>query len=404
MATYEFEELKKKYMQFQHPVAVVKINGESLADAKKGYPVSDIQIDLTSGFEASVAEFSVYDVYDESAGKFDLSGKKTKLQLGSRVEIYLGYSGEASCVFVGVITRINYLFEKYDIPCIRVTAMDVKGIMMAGSYSAQLKAKNYADAVKEILDKTAYEKLGQQGEKIIRGVSIDMTPDKQRMLANGGVGAEDKTIEMVAESDYEFVVKAAKKHNFEFFTECGQVYFRKAKSDSSVLMTIGPATGMHNFDISYDLTGLVEKVVVRGMDVSKAKLISANKKFSNKISNGSKAKPLLKDSQKVYIDSTITSKEEAEDRVNSLIETMSYRYGTMECELVGLPELLPGHFIELAGLGEPAENTFYINRIRHILGKSGQYDTRITAVSAGMSGGALGGLAQGAGGLSGGLL
>ena len=404
MATYEFEELKKKYMQFQHPVAVVKINGESLADAKKGYPVSDIQIDLTSGFEASVAEFSVYDVYDEAAGKFDLSDKKTKLQLGGRVEIYLGYSGEASCVFVGVITRINYLFEKYDIPCIRVTAMDVKGIMMAGSYSAQLKAKNYSDAVKEILDKTAYEKLGQQGEKIIRGISIDMTPDKQRMMASGGVGAEDKTIEMVAESDYEFVVKAAKKHNFEFFTECGQVYFRKAKSDSSVLMTIGPATGMHNFDISYDLTGLVEKVVVRGMDVSKAKLISANKKFSNKISNGSKAKPLLKNSQKVYIDSTITSKEEAEDRVDSLIETMSYRNGTMECELVGLPELLPGHFIELAGLGEPTENTFYINRIRHILGKSGQYDTRITAVSAGMSGGALGGIAGGAGGLSGGLL
>lgn len=404
MATYEFEELKKKYMQFQHPVAVVKINGESLADAKKGYPVSDIQIDLTSGFEASVAEFSVYDVYDESAGKFDFSDKKTKLQLGGRVEIYLGYSGEASCVFVGVITRINYLFEKYDIPCIRVTAMDVKGIMMAGSYSAQLKAKNYADAVKEILDKTAYEKLGQQGEKIIRGVSIDMTPDKQRMMTNGGVGAEDKTIEMVAESDYEFVVKAARKHNFEFFTECGQVYFRKAKSDSSVLMTIGPATGMHNFDISYDLTGLVEKVVVRGMDVSKAKLISANKKFSNKISNGSKAKPLLKNSQKVYIDSTITSKEEAEDRVDSLIETMSYRYGTMECELVGLPELLPGHFIELAGLGGSAENTFYINRIRHILGKSGQYDTRITAVSAGMSGGAPGGIAGGAGGLSGGLL
>ena len=55
---------------------------------------------------------------------------------------------------------------------------------------------------------------------------------------------------MVAESDYEFVVKAAKKHNFEFFTECGQVYFRKAKSDTSILMEIGPATGMHSFDVS----------------------------------------------------------------------------------------------------------------------------------------------------------
>ena len=400
MATYEFDKLKKKYMQFQHPVAVIKINGESLADARKGYPVSDIRIDLTCGFEASVAEFCVYNVYDESTGKFDFPAKKTKLRLGCRVEVYLGYAGEATCVFVGVITRINYLFEKYDIPCVRITAMDVKGIMMAGSYSAQLKAKNYSDAVKEILDKTAYEKLGQQGEKVMRSVSVDITPDKQRTLAGGGAMAADKTIEMVAESDYEFVVKAAKKHNFEFFTECGKVYFRKAKSDTSILLEIGPATGMHSFDISYDLTGLVEKVVVRGMDVSKAKLISAKKKFSNKISDGSKAKPLLKDSQKVYIDSTITSKEEAEDRANSLMETISYRYGTLECEMVGLPELLPGHFIKLTGLGEPAENTFYINRICHVLGKDGQYDTRITAVSAGIGNDLPGNMA----GLSGGLM
>lgn len=399
MATYEFDTLKKQYTQFQHPVAVIKINGDSLADREKGYPVSDIQIDLTSGFEASIAEFCIYDVYDEEAGTFDFPAKKVKVQLGYRVEVYLGYSGEARCVFVGVITRINYLFEKQDVPCIRVTAMDIKGVMMAGSYSAQLKARNYADAVQEILDKTAYEKLRQLGEKVIKGVHVDATPDKLRSVSGGTTAVSDKTIEMVAESDYEFVVKAAKKHNFEFFTECGQVYFRKAKSDTSILMEIGPATGMHSFDVSYDLTGLVEKVVVRGMDVSKAKLISANQKVSNKISYGNKAKPLLKNSQKVYIDSTITSKEEAEDRVKSLVETMSYRYGTLECELVGLPELQPGHFISLTGLGEPAENTFYIQRVRHILTKNGNYDTRVTGISAGLGGnpgnaigGAIGGL------------
>lgn len=382
MATYEFKTLKEKYSHFQHAVAIIKINDVSLADEKKGYPVSNIQVDLTSGFEASIAEFSIYDVYDEAAGKFEDTGKKVKILLGSKVDIYLGYGGSARNVFVGVITRINYLFEKQDIPCIRVTAMDVKGVMMAGSYSAQLKAKNYSDAVKEIFDKTAYEKLGTLGQKIISSVQIDATPDKQRALANPNVGTSDKTIEMVAESDYEFVVKAAKKHNFEFFTECGKVLFRKAKSDPSVLMEIGPATGMHNFDVSYDLTGLVETVIVRGMDVSKAKVITSQKKVSNKISKGNKAKPLLLKSQKVYIDSTISSKQEADDRVESLIETMSYRYGTLECELVGLPELLPGHFINLAGLGDNLRNKFYIHRIRHVLDKSGQFDTKITAVTA----------------------
>ena len=201
MATYEFDDLKEKYGQFQHPVAVIKIDGKSLADKKKGYPVSDITIDLTSGFEASVAEFSVYDVYDESAGKFDLSGSRIKILLGSKVEAYLGYGGVAKKVFIGVITRINYLFEKNDIPCIRVTAMDIKGVMMAGSYSAQLKATNYSDAVKEILERTAYEKLGQQGAQVMTGLQIDITPDKQRAMTNPPQGASDRTIEMVAESD-----------------------------------------------------------------------------------------------------------------------------------------------------------------------------------------------------------
>lgn len=399
MATYEFESLQKKYDSFQHPVAIIKINDVSLADQKKGYPVSDIQLDLTSGFEASMAEFSIYDVYDSALGKFDLPSGKVKILLGSKVEVYLGYSGTARLAFVGVITRINYLFEKGEIPCIRVTAMDVKGVMMAGNYSTQLKAKNYSDAVKEILDKTAYEKLGMQGSGVISGIHIDMTPDKQRASTSANTGVSDRTIEMVAESDYEFVVKAAKKNNFEFFTECGEVYFRKAKSDTSVIMTIGPETGMHCFDVSYDLTGLVEKVIVRGMDVSKAKVITSQQKVSNKISNGNKAKPLLKNSQKVYIDSTISSKEEAEDRVASLVESMSYRYGTLECELLGIPELQPGHFIELDGLGDQLKNKFYIQRIRHILSKDGNYDTKITAISASIEDSGLSAIGNLAGGL-----
>lgn len=399
MATYEFSTLKDKYIYFQHPVAIIKIDGSDLSDAKKGYPVSDIQVDLTSGFEASIAEFNVYDVYDESAGAFVFPDGKVKLQIGSKVDVYLGYSGEARCVFTGVVTRLNYLFEKQDIPCVRLTAMDVKGVMMAGSYSAQLKAKYYSDAVKEILEKTAYEKLGSQGSRVISAIQIDDTPDKLRAVTNPSQGASDKTIEMVAESDYEFVVKAAKKNNFEFFTECGTVLFRKAKSDTSVLMEIGPSTGMHSFDVSYDMTGLVEKVVVRGMDVSKAKVIAANKKFSNKISEGNKAKPLLKNSQKVYIDSTVSSKEEAEDRASSLMESVSYRYGTLECELVGIPELLPGHFIQLNGLGDELKNKFYIHRIRHVLSKDGQFDTRVTAIAASIED-----VTAGIGGLSGGLL
>lgn len=387
MANYDFSELEKQYESFDQPMAVIKVNDKEIGTKKRRFILSDVIVDLTSGYEASTAEFSIFDVYDMGQACFLFEDVKKFIFLGSKVDIYLGYSGSVTAVFTGVITGVNFLFEKEDIPCIRVTAMDVKGIMMSGSYSRQLMAQNYADAVTEILNKTAYEKL--KGSEIIKSIQVDDTPDKQRNAsAGGGAGGSgqeqvtDKSIEMVAESDYEFVVKVAKRNNFEFFTRCGNVYFRKAKSEDTVIMQIGPNTGMTYFDVSYDLTGLVEKIIVRGMDVAKAKVISSEKKFSNKISQGNKAKPLLSGSQKVYIDSTVSSKEEAEDRADSLIETMSYRYGKLACGIVGLPELQPGYFVELSGLGEGADNKFYINRVRHVLSREGTYETRLEGQAA----------------------
>lgn len=485
METYKFENLVNQYERFQHPKAIIKVNNKSLANAKKGFPVSDIVIDLTSGFEASVAEFSIYDVFDRNSGSFLYNKVKKYILIGSEVEVLLGYGPRVRCVFVGVITRVNFLFEEESMPCIRVTAMDVKGIMMSSCYSRQLKALYYSDAVREILDKTAYEKLRMNN--IIRDVRITGTADKTRGLTSGfgldsiasaaglggvmdqvdqatdklssavssGIGGSamdllgdaadtltggaagslmgagsglagsltgaagsltgtaegvagaasgmadaagdaasaagdvaelitDRSLEMVAESDYEFVVKAAKKNNFEFYTECGVVYFRKAKSDTKILMSIGPYKGMRSFDISYDITGMVDKVIARGTDAGKAQVISAKQKYGGKLSTGNKAKALIKGSEKVVIDASITSPEEAAERAASVAETMSYRLGSLRCNMVGLPELHPGHFIQVEGLGTGADNLFYLTRVRHVLDPEGTYISEISGKASGV--------------------
>ncbi len=405
MAVNTFESLEKKYSLFQHPVVVALVNDKNIS-GKNGFTVSDLVIDLTSGFEASTAELSLYGVYDIDKGQFQFDKVKKYILLGSRLDLYLGYGDQARQVFTGAITRVNFLYEKSGAPCIRLTAMDVKGVMMSGCYSKQLKADNFADAVTEILNRTAYEKL--KSTQIIKGVYVTETPDKLRKAMSGGVmTVSSQSVEMVAESDYEFVVKAAKKNNYEFFTECGNVYFRKAKADQSVLISIGPDTGLRSFDISYDVTGLTEKVTVRSMDVAKGQVISAQKKFSAKISQGSAAMAMLKGSEKVYIDPSVTSKEEAEERAASLMEQISYRYGSLRCEMIGIPELLPGHFVEVSGLGTGVDNTFYLSRVRHIMTEDGDYTVQLEGQAASADGssalGAAGALGGATGGLAGGL-
>ena len=405
MAVNTFESLEKKYSLFQHPVVVALVNDKNIS-GKNGFTVSDLVIDLTSGFEASTAELSLYGVYDIDKGQFQFDKVKKYILLGSRLDLYLGYGDQARQVFTGAITRVNFLYEKSGAPCIRLTAMDVKGVMMSGCYSKQLKADNFADAVTEILNRTAYEKL--KSTQIIKGVYVTETPDKLRKAMSGGVmTVSSQSVEMVAESDYEFVVKAAKKNNYEFFTECGNVYFRKAKADQSVLISIAPDTGLRSFDISYDVTGLTEKVTVRSMDVAKGQVISAQKKFSAKISQGSAAMAMLKGSEKVYIDPSVTSKEEAEERAASLMEQISYRYGSLRCEMIGIPELLPGHFVEVSGLGTGVDNTFYLSRVRHIMTEDGDYTVQLEGQAASADGssalGAAGALGGATGGLAGGL-
>lgn len=394
MATYTYVDLKTKYEDFAHPLVVITINGKNFADNKYGFIISDVEVELTSGYEASIASFAIYNSFDNHDSNFRIEDVKKYILLGSSVEIAMGYGRYAQVVFCGFISRVNFFYESGDMPGIRVTAMDIKGVMMANNYSKQLTATSYGDAVKEILNKNPY--AGMKSSQLLGEIYVSDTPDKSQGSAAAS-NASDRTIEMTAESDYEFVVKAAKKYNFEFYTECGNVYFRKAKQNAETVMEMGPAEGLRNFDVEYDITGLAETIKARSTDVSKAKVIEAKKKFNNKISLGNKAKKLIKKSEKVYLDATITSKEEAEHRVEYLMEEMSYRFGTLECSCIGMPELLPGKFFVLKSLGQPPDNKFYLVRVVHKMDGDNGFQTKLYGKAASIEdtsevGGALGGL------------
>ncbi|MCI9083149.1 MAG: hypothetical protein HFI70_12835 [Lachnospiraceae bacterium] len=362
MASYEYDELEKLYHNFENPVAVLKIGDKDFADNKCELILSNIEVELTCGFEASAASFCIYNGFSEYASKFEFEKLKPYILLGLKVQISLGYLDQTRTVFQGVITRVNFIYENQENPYVQVTAMDVKGIMMACRFAKQLKADNYADAVREIFTRTAYQKL-QQNRML--DLEIDDTPDKQ--ASRGEESAGIRPIEVLNESDYEFVVRAAKRYHYEFFAHCDTVYFRKAKKNKEVLMELSPKKGLLEFDIGYDITGLAEQAEVRGMDNGKAKVIQAKQKIKNKFSTASHAKSLLKGSEKVFTDPSLDSKAEAQSRVEFVAEQISYRYGSAECKCMGIPELVPGRYLQLAGLGEHIENYFYLQKVRHVI-------------------------------------
>ncbi len=412
MAKYSLPDLQKDYEGFYNPQVYVYVNEKDIVHGKKSkFDVDNLTVELTSDYKASIATFTIVGAFDESNKSFDVDNAKNYILLGSSVRILMGYGVKVTEVFKGYIARVAFSYEGIGLvpPGISVTAMDVKGIMMSNNYSKRMTSSYYSDAVDEIFKQTTYQNLINNG--IVSQYLVGATPDKPQNDAGGGaaeglggaggigggvggvgggaggVGQTEpdtpvKRIEMTSESDYDFVVKAAKKFGFEFFSLGSYVYFRKAKENAEVLLEITPEFTIYNYNIEYDITGLVGSVEVRGVDVDKGNLVKSKVKNSNKLSLGSKAKSLVSGQTKVYIDSSTSSKETATIRANSILEDMSYRLGTLSMEISGIPELLPGSYVQITGIGSAISNKFYLTDVIHYINLEGNYITRLIGKAA----------------------
>lgn len=370
---FDYIQLKRNYDDFSDPMADITINDMKLSENKFNVVATDLEVELTCELEASTAAFRLYNVFDTEKKEFRIQDIKKYIFLGSAVSVSMGYRGVTKMIFSGYIAKVGFQYEPEDIPFIEITCMDIKGVMMASNYSRQLKAKTYSEAVKEIFQAVHYEKLKNIGVVDSR-MNIQDTPDTAEAKRSSDKNKEtDETMEMVAESDYEFLVRAAKKFGFEAYTAGNVFNFIKAMSDSRVLIALQIGGGLLGFDISYEITGMVEQVEVRGMDTAKGKVISAKKKYQGKLSIGNKAKPLIKNTRYVFLDAGIRSQSRAQDRAGALMQEISCRLGMLKAECIGMPELVPGRFVKIKGLGKPAENTFYITKVRHVLNETKGY-------------------------------
>jgi hypothetical protein len=374
MASLDYEQLKTEYDQFQEPIAVVRVNGKRIGESKKDFIISDLEVDVTCGFEASMATFCIYNCYDSLNGKFMVDDLKKYICLGSEVTVLMGYSTVVREVFAGFISKVNYIYKKNDIPCVMLTCMDAKGFMMSSCHCTQLVSENYGDAINEILQKAAYMRL--QNMNVIRSLHITQTPDKSA-VAGSQQQDTSRTIEMVSESDYEFIVRAAKRFNYEFYFDCGDMVFRKARAGASTQLVLDPQCDIYQLDVQYDCTGVAGTVIVRGTDANKAKLIEAKEKNSNKFSIGNYAKQLIKNKQKTFLDATIQSQSDADYRAAYIMDSTAYKFGTLECSCIGIPDIKPGSFIQVDGMGEGISNVFYVVNVIHQFGQDDGYRTRI---------------------------
>ena len=190
-----FRALSRKYDEFRAPSAEITVGGTKLA-AGANANIRDVELELTSGYEASGCVFYIDGAYDEE--KTDFKKFVKKIQIGEDVEVAMGYVRKES-LFKGYISQVEYQYGMEEGAYrVRVECMDAKGLLMKNRRMEFFTQKSADAVVKAILSE-------QPVSSYLSGKEIDTCPEEEVPLRSHMM------------TDYELITEQANKQGYEFF-------------------------------------------------------------------------------------------------------------------------------------------------------------------------------------------
>ena len=353
----KLSDAEKKYNGFERPVAYLKINDAKLSGTSLIY--HDIRVTLSTGMEASDCTLEVVGQYSRfEDGELKLDAALSKIVLGAKLEVFLGYgqADKAESVFVGYISSIEMDLEGETTTMI-VTAMDCKQFMMNSYRSLQKKdIKKYSEAVADVL---------KNYSAIYTGTEVEASDD---VLA---------PIEQHNQSDYDFVVSLAKRLNYLFYVVAGKVYFVSYKKFTDSVLTVEPGPHLRRLRREITLSGQVKSVTVRNHNTE-----DADKPFESKatavtaVGGGKKAgaessKLINATMEKIVVDNSVRSEAEAKARAEALMNELSMGFLTGTMEIAGLPAVIPGRMVTLGKINDDFNRDYFITKVVHHMDRDG---------------------------------
>lgn len=346
-ATYDYASLKRKYDNFSVPAVKFAVGGTDLVQMRDEFLVDSVEAVLSLDSASSV-RIKLLGCYDMEAGSFSQKLKNLAV-LGKTVELSLGYGSSLTMIFKGYLAMTSMNFDSEDGICFEMTGMDVRRLMMTdNSRRREHQIKNYSDAVSDIMKR--YQKLCS--------LKMDKTTEN----------FEDGLIYQNG-SDYDFIVQDLIKSGRterEFFVVADTAYFRKPRSVSASVMTLGLNQGLLSF--SRNAVYENQKITVQGWDPSAGKLAegSAAAKSTDSITDA-----LGGAGERLVTDPSCQSSAEAKRRASVIAGSLLFKSQRADAVCRGLPELVPGRFLRLERVDTDMNHKYYITRVTHRIDSQG---------------------------------
>lgn len=341
--TCTYDSLVNKYANFHVPAIRLYVDGSD-AVQDLGLTVQSLEISLSLS-TASTAVIHITDLYDLETRTLD-SKVKNKFKLGTVVEVGIGYVSEIQKVLKGYVAALKAEFGENT--CLVVTVADVRRLMMTGGMHYVLhNVSNYSDAVSTVLEK--YSKLCT--------AEIDATDDQL-----------DRPFSQCS-TDYDFITKeliAGGRCEREFLVVGDKAYFRKTGKEKGAVCSVELGRELREFEVESGYTDLQVNVTGYSQKEQNTVTASASAKSTEAQSSLMTQTPIHN-----IVDPEADTQDKADLRARAYADGRVAMGQNGRGVCVGLPELVPGRYVEIAIPEEMANKKFYITNVTHKIDQEG---------------------------------
>lgn len=353
---FEFKELEKRYRNFYAPSFAVFVNHEDML--KQEVEIISVSVEASLE-EADRFSFTVNNAFDPV--KRDFRYIDSFFEPGNLVEIKMGYVDQLKTVFFGTVTSVRVSFPSSGLPELEVGGLSMSNCMMRGKITKTWPNARHSDIVRGIASK----------------YKLDISNIKDTSVVN-------KIVEQDQESDYVFIDRLAKENNFEFFVMGTSMIFRPPSRNVLAPVTLEWGVNLISFSPEINIAEQVTKVKVRGWNVAQKKEVTGEAGSIEETEKEENAKSGLDYIRKTCVESKeviedihrpVSSEHEANMLAKAILEKHAQELVEGSGESVGIPEIRPGAYIRLLGLGKKFSKIYYIKSATHTVSSSGYRTT-----------------------------
>lgn len=275
---------------------------------------------------------------------------------GASCSFWLGYGKKLTQVFCGFLLECSWEDPlTQGAMVVEAVFLDVRGQLMLRSNADAGSARTLGQMVQAVLTQDCCARMAPK-------TRIVPPPQDWNLPAR-----------RLGDTDYQAVCRAAAFLCYEFYAWADTLYFGPARPETRPVVTFAGPDGLLQLQRFRTLADQCAAVVVTGADENGRRLRArAARRKDSGFGTGRMASALGGDL--VQPEPGVWTMAQAQALAKARMARRQNQAGGAQGRSLGAPELRPGRFVEISGLSQPVNGSYYLHTVRHLLDSSG-YET-----------------------------